>query len=97
MPNLTTAEGTLAYLETTQFAATNVQLITGGHSAFTYRATLKAPLPTGDTSVILKHYEGYIAVRESVKIEAGRSVRVISTLLFQTAGLMGYGSLGIRV
>ncbi|KAF8601472.1 hypothetical protein BDV93DRAFT_585234 [Ceratobasidium sp. AG-I] len=74
MPNLTTAEGTWAYLEATRFAATDVHLLTGGHSAFTYRAVLKTPLPTGETTVIIKHYEGYIAVYEAAKIEAQRSV-----------------------
>ncbi|KAF8601474.1 hypothetical protein BDV93DRAFT_558320 [Ceratobasidium sp. AG-I] len=74
MTNLTTTEGTLAYLEATRFAATKVCLLTGGHSAFTYRAILKTPLPTGETTVIIKHYEGYIAVHETAKIEAERSV-----------------------
>lgn len=80
MHNLTTAEGTLAYLEATQFAATDVQLLTGGHSAFTYRAVLKTPLPSGETTVVIKHYEGYIATYNVVKIEAERSVCLIFTL-----------------
>ncbi|KAG8752576.1 hypothetical protein FRC12_011882 [Ceratobasidium sp. 428] len=74
MPNLTTADGVFSYLEDTQFAAIDVQLITGGHSAFTYRATLRNPLPTGESSIILKHAEGYIAVHEVMKIEAERAV-----------------------
>ncbi|KAG8787897.1 hypothetical protein FRC12_015138 [Ceratobasidium sp. 428] len=74
MPNLTTADGVLFYLEGTQFAATNVQLITGGHSAFTYRITLRTPPPTGESSIILKHAQGYVAVYEPMKIEAERAV-----------------------
>ncbi|KAG8700368.1 hypothetical protein FRC09_005995 [Ceratobasidium sp. 395] len=74
MPNLTTADGVLFYLEGTQFAATDVQTITGGHSAFTHRVTLRTPLPTGESSIILKHAEGYIAVYEPMKIEAERAV-----------------------
>ncbi|KAG8710769.1 hypothetical protein FRC09_020942 [Ceratobasidium sp. 395] len=74
MPSLTTTDGVFSYLEGTQFAATNVQLVIGGHSAFTYRATLRTPLPTGESSMILKHAEGYIAIYEAMKIEAERAV-----------------------
>ncbi|KAG9085494.1 hypothetical protein FRC06_003579 [Ceratobasidium sp. 370] len=74
MFNLTTAEGVLAYLEGTQFAAADVQLLTGGHSAFTYRAKLRTPLPTGETSIVIKHAEGYIAFHQVMKIEAERAV-----------------------
>ena len=88
MFNLTTIEGTLTYLEVTRFAATDVQLLTGGHSAFTYRAILNTPLPTGETTVIVKHYEGYIALHEAAKIEAERSVCFVTNVIFiQTAEL----------
>jgi hypothetical protein len=74
MHSLTNAQGVLSYLEDTQFAATSVRLLAGGHSAFTYRVILRYPLPTGDTSVILKHCEGYIAAHDTMKIEAERAV-----------------------
>ncbi|CEL63303.1 hypothetical protein RSOLAG1IB_05346 [Rhizoctonia solani AG-1 IB] len=55
--DLRTAEGVLAYLNTTPFPATEVKLLSGGNSAFTFRATLKSPLPSGDKTVVLKHAE----------------------------------------
>ncbi|KAF8601470.1 hypothetical protein BDV93DRAFT_558316 [Ceratobasidium sp. AG-I] len=73
MQDLTTTNGILAYLSNTRFAATNVQLLSGGHSAFTYRAVLKTPLPTGETSVVLKHSEGCAALFTELKVEAARS------------------------
>ncbi|QRV82168.1 phosphotransferase enzyme family protein [Ceratobasidium sp. AG-Ba] len=73
MHNLTTSDGVLAYLKGTPFAANKVQQLAGGHSSFTYRATLETPLPTGETSVILKHAEGYIAVYEVMKLDAKRA------------------------
>lgn len=76
MSDLTTAEGTLAYLVGTQYEATDVQFLAGGHSAFTYRATLKSSLPTGEISVILKHYEDYVVLDKSFLFEVERVVRV---------------------
>ena len=78
MSDLTTIEGTLAYLSDTKYEATDVQLLGGGHSAFTYRATLKSSLPTGETSVIVKHYEGYVALYKSFPIEVERAVCVMA-------------------
>ncbi|KAG8788254.1 hypothetical protein FRC12_014785 [Ceratobasidium sp. 428] len=66
--DLTTDEGTLAYLQSTQYAASDVQLLTGGRSAFVYRVTLKDPLPTGETTLILKHFEAYGAAFRQKKI-----------------------------
>jgi len=85
MFNLTTAEGVLAYLEGTQFAATDVQLLPGGHSAFTYRAKLQTPLLTGETSVIIKHAEGYCAFHQATKFEAERAVYEYEALAAVTA------------
>ncbi|KAH7322135.1 kinase-like domain-containing protein [Rhizoctonia solani] len=62
MHDLRTTEGTLAYLNTTRFPATEVQLLSGGNSAFTFRATLKTPLPSGEKTVVLKHAEKNIAL-----------------------------------
>ncbi|KAG8689672.1 hypothetical protein FRC08_010832 [Ceratobasidium sp. 394] len=85
MFDLTTAEGVLAYLKGTQFAATDVQLLTGGHCAFTYRAKLQTPLPTGETSVIIKHSEGYIAFYQPMKIEAERAAQEYDALVAVSA------------
>lgn len=76
MHNLTTVNGTLEYLKNTHFAASDVQLLSGGHSAFTYRAILDTPLATGEKTVILKHFENYLALYnlDNVKIEAQRAV-----------------------
>ncbi|CAE6477626.1 unnamed protein product [Rhizoctonia solani] len=62
MHDLRTAKGTLAYLNTTQFPATDVQLLSGGNSAFTFRATLKTPLSSGEKTIVLKHAEKQIAL-----------------------------------
>ncbi|KAG9085495.1 hypothetical protein FRC06_003580 [Ceratobasidium sp. 370] len=74
MFSFTTSEGVLAYLEGTQFAATDVQSLPGGHTAFTYRAKLRTPLPTGETSIVIKHAEGYSAFHRATKFEAERAV-----------------------
>ncbi|KAG8735929.1 hypothetical protein FRC10_010000 [Ceratobasidium sp. 414] len=74
MHNLTTAEGLLSYLETTEFAATDVQCLSGGANAFTYRAVLKNPLSNGETSIIVKHSEGYLALDAVRKVQAERSM-----------------------
>ncbi|KAF8603908.1 hypothetical protein BDV93DRAFT_606586 [Ceratobasidium sp. AG-I] len=74
MSDLTTVEGTLAYLSSTKYEAIDVQLLPGGHSAFTYRATLKSLLPTGETSVIVKHCEGYPALHKDFPYEAERGL-----------------------
>ncbi|KAG8795231.1 hypothetical protein FRC12_016872 [Ceratobasidium sp. 428] len=70
--DLTTREGTLTYLQHTQYAASDVQLLAGGRSAFVYRVTLKDPLPTGETSIILKHFEAYGAAFREKKIPVER-------------------------
>ncbi|KAG9095604.1 hypothetical protein FRC07_011069 [Ceratobasidium sp. 392] len=85
MHDLTTVEGILAYLEGTRFAATEVQLLTGGHSGFTYRAILQTPLPTGETSVVLKHSEGYLAAHQPMKVEAERAVYEYEALVAVSA------------
>ncbi|CAE6376536.1 unnamed protein product [Rhizoctonia solani] len=55
--DLRTTEGVLAYLDTTPFPATDVKLLSGGNSAFTFRATLKSLLPSGEETIVLKHAE----------------------------------------
>ncbi|CAE6466214.1 unnamed protein product [Rhizoctonia solani] len=67
MHDLKSREGVLAYLEGTRFAAADVQLLSGGLSAFTYRAILKGPLDTGEKTVVIKHFEGYLASHEVMK------------------------------
>ncbi|CAE6420637.1 unnamed protein product [Rhizoctonia solani] len=73
MNDLTTPQGVLAYLLNTSFAATNVQRIVGGYSSFTYRITLSHPLEDGCTTLVLKHYEGYVAAAPAFKLDPTRS------------------------
>ncbi|EUC63888.1 phosphotransferase enzyme family protein, partial [Rhizoctonia solani AG-3 Rhs1AP] len=73
MNDLTTPQGVLAYLSNTCFAATNVQRIVGGFSSFTYRVTLSLPLEDGSTTLVLKHYEGYVAASPGFKLDSARS------------------------
>ncbi|CAE6436101.1 unnamed protein product [Rhizoctonia solani] len=62
MHDLRTTKGVLAYLDTTPFPAADAQLLSGGNSAFTFRATLKTPLPSGERTIVLKHAEKQIAL-----------------------------------
>ncbi|GAB1522445.1 hypothetical protein RhiTH_005562 [Rhizoctonia solani] len=59
--DLRTAKGVLAYLNTTPFPATDATLLTGGNSAYTFRATLKTPLASGDKTIVLKHAETQVS------------------------------------
>ncbi|CCO35608.1 hypothetical protein RSOLAG1IB_05344 [Rhizoctonia solani AG-1 IB] len=65
--------GVLAYLKGTRFVATYVQLLSGGNSAFTYRVLLESPLETGEASIVIKHFEGYLSGHESVKWDVQRA------------------------
>ncbi|CAE6401450.1 unnamed protein product [Rhizoctonia solani] len=73
MCDLTTSQGVLDYLSNTQFAATDVERLAGGFTAFTYRASLSTPLEDGSTTLILKHYEVYVAFSAGLKLESIRS------------------------
>jgi hypothetical protein len=75
MADLTTVEGTLAYLEGTRFVAKDVQLLAGGRSAFVYRVILETPLDTGEKTIVLKHFEGYGALFRDTKAPIERAVR----------------------
>ena len=74
MGDLTTPQGVFTYLSSTRFAATDVQPIIGGYSSFTYRVTLSLPLEDGCTTLVLKHFEGYVAVTPALKLDSARSV-----------------------
>ncbi|KAJ1301952.1 hypothetical protein OPQ81_000791 [Rhizoctonia solani] len=67
MHDLKSVEGVISYLKGTRFASSNVQLLSGGVSAFTYRVVLEVPLDTGETTVVIKHFEGYLAQHEEMK------------------------------
>ncbi|CAE6376598.1 unnamed protein product [Rhizoctonia solani] len=67
MHDLKSAEGVAAYLKGTHFAASDVQRLSGGVSAFTYRIMLQTPLDTGEKTFVIKHFEGYLACHEDMK------------------------------
>ncbi|KDN45832.1 hypothetical protein RSAG8_04665, partial [Rhizoctonia solani AG-8 WAC10335] len=73
MHDLKSCEGVVAYLKGTRFAASDVQLLSGGLSAFTYRAVLEVPLDTGEKTVVVKHFEGYLAGHEEMKWDVERA------------------------
>ncbi|KAI0554921.1 kinase-like domain-containing protein [Xylaria curta] len=58
----------LADLETTPYAATSLQVLSGGTANFTYHASLKKPLADGTSDVLIKHSEGYIANSPSFEL-----------------------------
>ncbi|CAE6429615.1 unnamed protein product [Rhizoctonia solani] len=69
--SLTTAAGIETYLASTRYAATSVQTVSGGHTAFVYRVVLKEPLEAGEKTVIVKHSLGYVASGLGDATEAG--------------------------
>ncbi|KAF8596496.1 hypothetical protein BDV93DRAFT_563255 [Ceratobasidium sp. AG-I] len=70
--DLTTAAGLKAYLHDTEYAAADVQTLSGGTLAFTYRVVLKAPLQSGEASVVVKHGLGYAASDRNKSIAVER-------------------------
>jgi len=70
MADLTVPAGLMQYLANTQFAAADVQKLAGGYEGFMYRVVLKTPLPTGETSVVVKHGRGYLASDRGVVLAA---------------------------
>ncbi|KAG8698088.1 hypothetical protein FRC11_014654 [Ceratobasidium sp. 423] len=78
MHDLKTPDGVLAYLKGTRFPASDVQPLSGGGSAFTYRAVLENPLETGEKTVVIKHFEGFVARIEEVKATAERATRELT-------------------
>ncbi|KAF8756229.1 catalytic domain of ctd-like phosphatase [Rhizoctonia solani] len=73
MNDLTNSNGVLDYLSNTQFAAADVQRLTGGFTAFSYRVSLSTPLEDGSTTLIIKHYEDYVAFAPEIRFESTRS------------------------
>ncbi|CAE7177486.1 unnamed protein product [Rhizoctonia solani] len=67
MHDFKSCEGVAVYLKGTRFAASNVELLSGGLSAFTYRITLEVPLESGEKTAVMKHFEGYLAGHEEMK------------------------------
>ncbi|CAE6462392.1 unnamed protein product [Rhizoctonia solani] len=67
MHDLKSPEGVITYLKGTRFAASSVHRLVGGVSAFTYRVLLEAPLDTGEHTIVIKHFEGYLANHEEMK------------------------------
>ncbi|CAE6390527.1 hypothetical protein BN14_03969 [Rhizoctonia solani AG-1 IB] len=80
MWNLTSSQGVLDYLSNTRFAATSVQRLVGGFNAFTYRVKLLTPLEDGSTTLIVKHYEGYVAFAAEIKLESDFEYDALVTL-----------------
>ncbi|KAG8689926.1 hypothetical protein FRC11_014855 [Ceratobasidium sp. 423] len=82
MHDLKTPEGVLAYLRGTRFSTSDVQTLSGGGSAFTYRAVLENPLECGRKTIVIKHFEGFVSHRNDVKASAERAVRLsLKTIL----------------
>ncbi|KAH7322139.1 kinase-like domain-containing protein [Rhizoctonia solani] len=73
MHDLKSPEGVVAYLKGTRFAASDAQLLSGGQSAFTYRVVLEVPLETGEETIVIKHFEGYLAAHEPMKWDVQRA------------------------
>lgn len=59
MHDLTTAEGTLAYLASTTFASSSAVKLSGGNTNFLYRCHLETPFQ-GRKTVTVKHSKPYL-------------------------------------
>ncbi|KAI1772432.1 kinase-like domain-containing protein [Hypoxylon cercidicola] len=62
----------LQSLESTSFAASSLDALSGGTGNFIYRATLRQPLEDGTTEVLVKHSEDYVANRPAFKLPLDR-------------------------
>lgn len=74
----------MKYLESTgQYAARSVGRLTGGYSNFVYRAHLKEPLPSGRTTVVVKHAQSSVHVsgHKELALTTVRQVRPLLLLL----------------
>ncbi|KAI1769242.1 kinase-like domain-containing protein [Hypoxylon sp. FL1150] len=58
----------LQSLESTPFAASSLDALSGGTGNFIYRATLRQPLEDGTTQVLVKHSEDYVASAPDFKL-----------------------------
>lgn len=87
--DLTTAAGLETYLANTEYAAAEVQTLSGGYSGFTYRVTLKTPLPTGETSVVIKHALGYASSDVQMGYGVERMVRAFNQIISTRAQRFG--------
>lgn len=63
-----------AWLNTTSYAASLLEPLTGGQANFTYRAHLINPLDDGTTEVIVKHGEPYMARHPANAVTVNRCV-----------------------
>ncbi|KAF8596497.1 hypothetical protein BDV93DRAFT_514114 [Ceratobasidium sp. AG-I] len=70
--DLTTPAGLESYLHETEYAAADVQRLSGGFTGYVYRVVLKTPLPNGETSVVVKHGTNNMALDNDVIVGAER-------------------------
>ena len=63
------------WLKKTRYEATTLEPLLGGSANFIYRAHLTKPLEDGATEVLVKHFEGYMAVAPKNTITVDRGVR----------------------
>ncbi|KAJ4320931.1 hypothetical protein N0V84_005635 [Fusarium piperis] len=61
-----------AWLNTTRYAASSLEPLTGGQANFTYRAEILTPLEDGTTEVVVKHGEPYMARHAANEITTHR-------------------------
>lgn len=80
MVNLTTPAGLESYLHDTVYSAAEIDVLSGGALGFVYRVVLKTPLPSGETSVIVKHGLNNAASDIGMTIRAERIVRAGSSI-----------------
>lgn len=73
-PDLTTPIGLMSYLENTDYAAKDIEILSGGMSGFTYRAILEAPLSGGEKSVVIKHVLEFPSSNKDMVLSAERMV-----------------------
>ena len=72
--DLSSADALAEYLSQTPFSCSTLAPLSGGVSNFTYRGSLSWPLSSGETTVIVKHTEPYVALNKSYIFDTIRSV-----------------------
>lgn len=61
-------------LESTPYAPSDLEALSGGTANFIYRATLRRPLPDGTRQVLVKHGEDFVKNSPGFKLTTSRCV-----------------------
>ncbi|KAF9771789.1 hypothetical protein IL306_010535 [Fusarium sp. DS 682] len=91
-----------AWLNTTPYAASSLEPLTGGQTNFTYRAQLIRPQEDGTTEVVVKHGEPYMARYPANAVALNRCYKdveaeILSVLVTNELQVGQYGSVSFAI